>query len=65
MRNEAVAGLIEFAKTGNDSEVKNYIETHWDEFPVDIQDSLAIALMTDAVRDHVAAQIDNQPTENE
>ena len=54
MKNETVSGLLAIAKTGNEPEVRAYINTHWTEFPLDIQDALAVALMTDAVREHVS-----------
>ncbi len=55
MKNNAVTELIELAKTGTDTDVKAYVHSHWIDFPIDIQDALAVALMTDAVRDHVAS----------
>lgn len=57
MRHKSIDDLLEVAKTANNADIKAYVHAHWDEFPTDIQDALAVALMTDAVGDHVAEQL--------
>ena len=53
MGNDTVNNLLEVAKTGTEADVKEFIQDNWIDFPIDIQDALAVALMTDAVREKI------------
>ena len=55
MAHKTVQELVELARTGTEDQVRQYINDHWLEFPQDIQDHLAAALMSDALEEHLLA----------
>lgn len=42
--------LMSIAGSQSEGEVRAFITEHWSEFPQDIQDHLAVAMMIDSVR---------------
>jgi len=55
MANKTVQDLVEIAKKGTEADIRRYIQDHWIDFPQDIQDHLAAALMSDALEEHLLA----------
>jgi len=53
MAEKIVQDLLELAKTGSEPEVRKYIQDNWIDFPQDVQDHLAAALMSDALEEHL------------
>ena len=54
MSNPIVTNFLTLVKMGTSDEIRSYIKTHFKAFPQDIQDRLAVALMSDAVVEHYA-----------
>ena len=50
-----VQEVMELIKTGTEAEVKKFVLDHWIDFPLELQDHLAVALMSDAINESSAA----------
>lgn len=59
---EQVKTLLNLAKTGSEADVRAFINEHWAEFPEDIQDHIAMALMTDAAQASAAKLASEEAT---
>ncbi|MBI5470436.1 hypothetical protein HY968_03945 [Candidatus Kaiserbacteria bacterium] len=51
MPNKAVQQLRDLVLSGTEEQVREYVNSHWDEFPQEVQDHMSAALFIDALRE--------------